>query len=290
MASASETRKIRRATSDDIAACGSIAYRGFKAIAEEHGFPPDFPSAEVADAVLADLISNPEIYGIVTEQDGRVIGSNFMDERAIIFGIGPISVDPDVQNSGAGRGMMVHMLERTASRGAPGVRLVQNAYHNRSLSLYAKLGFEIREPLSTMQGPAIRASIPGYTVRAATESDLKACNAVHFASHGFDRASVLRDAIKHGGATVVEHLGRITGYATAIAFFGHAVGRSNDDLKALISATPSIPPPGLLVPSRNGELLRWCYANGLRLVQQMTLMTVGMYNEPATPYLPSILY
>lgn len=287
---ATDTREIRRTTSADIAACGSIAYRGFKAIAEEHGFPPDFPSAEVADAVLADLIANPGIYGVVIVEGGRVIGSNFMDERAAIFGIGPISVDPDVQNNGAGRRMMIHMLERTASRNAPGVRLVQSAYHNRSLSLYAKLGFEIREPLSTMQGPAIGASIPGYTVRAATESDLTACNAVHFASHGFDRGAVLRDSIKHGGATLVEHLGRITGYATAIAFSGHAVGETNEDLKALISAAPSIPPPGILVPSRNGELLRWCYEKGLRLVQQMTLMTVGLYNEPATPYLPSILF
>ena len=48
--------------------------------------------------------------------------------------------------------------------------------------------------------------------------------------------------------------------------------------------------PGILVPTRNGELFRWCLANGLRLVQQMTLMTIGLYNEPAGAYLPSIIY
>jgi hypothetical protein len=47
---------------------------------------------------------------------------------------------------------------------------------------------------------------------------------------------------------------------------------------------------GILVPSRNTELLRWCLAEGLRIVQQSTLMTVGLYNEPSGPYLPSILF
>ncbi len=36
------------------------------------------------------------------------------------------------------------------------------------------------------------------------------------------------------------------------------------------------------MPTRNGELLR--------LVHQMTLMTTGLYNEPAGAYLPSVLY
>jgi len=44
------------------------------------------------------------------------------------------------------------------------------------------------------------------------------------------------------------------------------------------------------LPTRNGELLRWCLANGLRIVQPNTLMTLGLYNEPRGAYLPSILY
>jgi hypothetical protein len=31
-------------------------------------------------------------------------------------------------------------------------------------------------------------------------------------------------------------------------------------------------------------------ARGLRVVQLMTLMTIGMYNAPVGSYLPSILY
>ena len=100
----------------------------------------------------------------------------------------------------------------------------------------------------------------------------------------------LRDAIKEGTAAVVEHLGRITGYASAIGYAGHAVGESNEELKALISAAPEFLGCGPLIPSRNGELLRWCYTKGLRLMQQMTLMSVGLYNEPRFPFIPSILY
>jgi hypothetical protein len=47
---------------------------------------------------------------------------------------------------------------------------------------------------------------------------------------------------------------------------------------------------GVFVPSRNAELLRWCLRGGLRVVQQSTLMSIGLYNEPAGAYLPSILF
>jgi hypothetical protein len=107
--------------------------------------------------------------------------------------------------------------------------------------------------------------------------------------HGHDRSGEALDAIRAGTATVVEHAGRITGYATAMAFFGHAVGETADDLKALIGAAPSFDGPGILVPA-DSPLLTWCLASGLRVVQLMTLMSVGLYNQPAGSYLPSVLY
>ena len=97
-------------------------------------------------------------------------------------------------------------------------------------------------------------------------------------------------AVAEGAARVVERMGRITGYATPIAFFGHAVAETNDDLKALIGAAESFPGPGVLVPVRNGELTRWCLGSGLRIVQTMTLMTLGLYNQPDGAWLPSVLY
>jgi len=282
--------QIRRATREDIEVLGDICYRAFCTVADQHNFPHEFPAPEAADGVVRSMVSTPGFYGIVAEVGGRTAGSNFMDERSTIAGIGPISVDPDLQNSGAGRAMMQHMLDRVAANRVPGVRLVQTAFHNRSFSLYAKLGFETRELLSVMIGTPINESIPGYEVRAASEADVAACDRLHFYVHGHERGRELRDAIKAGTANVVEHLDRITGYATAIGYGGYVVGESNDELKALISAATEFAGCGPQIPSRNGDLLRWCYSKGLRLMQLNTLMSVGLYNEPRFPFIPSILY
>src|ERR671922_695416 len=162
---------LRPAKLEDANRCGTICYEAFKAIAEQHNFPLDFPSSDVTTTLLSELLSHPNFYGVVAELDGRVVGSNFIDERSTIAGIGPITVDPAVQNRAIGRELMQYILDRVAKRRFPGVRLVQTAYHNRSLSLYAKLGFAVREPLSVMQGRPLAIQIPGYVVRPASMDD-----------------------------------------------------------------------------------------------------------------------
>jgi hypothetical protein len=61
-------------------------------------------------------------------------------------------------------------------------------------------------------------------------------------------------------------------------------------VKALIGAAPTFAGPGFLLPTRNHDVFRWCLERGLRLVKQQTLMTIGLYNEPAGAWLPGILY
>lgn len=282
--------KIRRTRPEDAAELGRICYEAFKTISEAHNFPPDLPSPEIATGIISMLSSHPGYYGVAAEVDGRLIGSNFLDERSSIGGIGPITIDPEWQNRSAGRQLMQAVLQRTHEKNLAGVRLVQAAFHNRSLSLYTKLGFQVREPLSCVQGPPIRGSITGCNVRAAADTDVAACNRLCFTIHGHDRAGELEDSVKQGMARVVERGGGITGYASVVGFFGHAVGATNDDLKALIAAADEFHGPGFLLPSRNAELMVWCLESGLRIKQPMTLMTVGLYNEPAGAYLPSILY
>jgi GNAT superfamily N-acetyltransferase len=281
---------VRRATADDARVAGRICYDAFAAISRQHGFPPDMPTPEVAVGLLEMLFSHPGFYGVVAEADGRIVASNCLDERGVIAGVGPITVDPGVQNSSIGRLLMNAILERARERGFAGVRLLQAAYHNRSLSLYAKLGFEAREPMSVMQGSPLQSAIQGCAVRPAKLSELEAASLLCKRVHGHDRERELRDGIDHGTALVVERHGRITGYASALGFLGHAVAESNLDLQALIAAADGFSGPGMIVPTRNGELFRWCLENGLRVVQPMTLMTIGLYNEPQGAYLPSILY
>ncbi|MBV8119826.1 MAG: GNAT family N-acetyltransferase [Alphaproteobacteria bacterium] len=281
---------IRPVGPADAAECGLIIHDAFAAIADQHNFPRDFPSVEVATGVASMLIAAPGFYGVVAEEDGHILGSNFLDERSPIAGVGPITVDPAVQSRGTGRRLMEAVIDRARARKLAGIRLVQDGYHNRSLSLYTKLGFATREPLSLMQGPPLDASLSGYAVRPATTEDAGWCNALCRRVHGFERSSEVTEAIAGNTAMVIEHLGRITGYTTQIAFFGHTVGETNDDLKALIGAAPAFGGPGFLLPTRNHDVFRWCLERGLRLVKQTTLMSIGLYNEPAGAWLPSVLY
>jgi predicted N-acetyltransferase YhbS len=286
----SENIKLRLGTPADAEICGRICYNAFKTISEAHGFPPDFPAPEVAIGLLRWMLAHPKFYGVVAEINGRAIGSNFLDERNAIAGVGPITVDPAVQNRAIGRRLMNAVHERAAEKNFAGVRLLQSGFHTRSLSLYAKLGYDVREHLACMQGNPLGISIARRVVRSAAEADVEACNRVCRQVHGHDRDGELRDAIAQGTATIVEHDRRVTGYATIVGFFGHATGETNEDLKALICAAREFAGPGFLLPTRNGELFRWCLGNGLRVVQPMTLMTRGVYNEPAGAFLPSILY
>ncbi|MFZ0882846.1 MAG: GNAT family N-acetyltransferase [Candidatus Acidiferrales bacterium] len=281
---------VRVARPDDSSVCGQICYEAFSKLSAKHGFPCDFPGPEAATGALSMMFSNPGFYCVVAESGGRIVGSNCLDERSLIAGIGPITVAPGTQNVGVGRKLMQVVMDRARERHPAGMRLVQAAYHNRSLSLYTTLGFDVREPLSCVQGRTIDRNVPGCLVRPAQSSDLEACNALSRRVHGFDRGAELANGIQRKSACVVERAGSITGYATVLALFGHATAESNLDMQALIASAESFGGPGILVPSRNSALLRWCLANGLQVIQPMTLMSIGLYNDPAGAWLPSILF
>ena len=297
-----DTFRLRPGRIEDADKVGKIIFEAFSAVANKHNFPPDFPSIDVARGLASSLLSNPRFYSIIAEDNtsnggedkDSIVGSNFLDERSnIVAGVGPLTIDPKYQNKGTGRQLMINILKRAKNKNFSAIRLLQASYHSRSLALYATLGFEVREPISNMQGKPIQEAIPRRSVRAATESDIESCNTICKTVHGHDRNGELQDSIKQGSAKVVLHENKITGYTCGLTFFNHSVGLTNDDLKALISSATnddSYGGPGILIPSRNTHLFRWCLNNGLRIVQQLTLMTIGLYNEPAGSYMPSILY
>src|SRR6266853_1057716 len=281
---------IRRAKPEDAPACGQICYEAFTSLNLAYNFPPDLPEPGVALGLLSMMFSHPGFYCVVAELDGRIVGSNCLDERSAIAGVGPITIDPNAQNRGIGRALMRAVMDRSRDRNCPGIRLVQAAFHNRSLSLYTKLGFDAVEPLSVMQGSPLKRRMDGFSVRPATATDLEACNRLCQSVHGHHRGGELADAMQRGGAMVVERAGRITCYTSGTAFFGHSVAETNSDLQALIAAADAFGGPGILVPTRNAALFRWCLENGHRVVEPMTLMAMGLFNQPAGAFLPSILF
>jgi predicted N-acetyltransferase YhbS len=282
--------RLRRATPEDVEQCGRICYDAFASIADAHRFPHEFPAVEAAIGMISGLTNSAGFVGFVAELDGGIVGSNFLDVRSPIHGLGPITVDPGIQDGGVGRALMAAALDHSDGQGALGVRLLQAAYHNRSLSLYAKLGFAVREPFAVLQGEPLGGLPGGPDVRTADRNDLDVASQLCVRVHGHERSGELIDALERGTATVVERDGRITGYSTGIAFFGHSVAETDADLQALIGAAPGFGGPGFLLPLRNAGLLEWCLDHGLRVVQMMNLMSVGWYREPEGAYLASVTY
>ncbi|MDT5066559.1 MAG: hypothetical protein QOK02_2714 [Mycobacterium sp.] len=281
---------LRPATSADACECGRVCFKAFAAIASRHGFPADFSSERAAVELWARLIAHPGFYCVVAEAAGKLLGCNGLDERATIFSMGPVTVDPEAQDAGVGRALVTAILQHSAQLRPSGVRLMQAAYHNRSLSLYAKFGFEVREPFAAMQGNPLAFQLPGYHVRAANPADQAVCNLLCMRVHGHDRVGEFTDAVAHGTARVVERDGRITGYTTGIGYYGHSVAETTDDIVALVGAAEEFPGAGFLLPMRNTGLLRWCLGHGLQITYTMNLMTIGFYDKPRGAFLASVGY
>jgi len=282
--------QIREAEAGDAEVLGRIFFDSFESLATRHSFPIEPGTPEFTDFQMKSMLATEGIFGLVAERADEIVGSGFQDERGTIVGVGPISVDPAAMDVGVGRALMEALLQRSRERAVPGVRLVQTAYHYRSLSLYAKLGFVVREPLSVFQGSPKAAAVPGASVRPATDDDVDTCDNLCRDVHGHDRHAELQAAVDRGAASVVERGDGVTGYTTGLGYIGHAVGSTDDDISALIQSAEMFTGLGVLVPSRNTALMAWCLTAGLRLVQQSTLMSIGLYNEPHSAWLPSIGY
>jgi hypothetical protein len=83
---------IRTAVAEDSPVCGQICYAAFSAISAAHGFPCDFPGTEATTGLLSMVFSSTGFYCVVAESEGRILGSNALDERSAIRGVGPILV------------------------------------------------------------------------------------------------------------------------------------------------------------------------------------------------------
>lgn len=285
---------LRTIVPDDVPVAGRIAFEAFAAIADRHRFPRDFPTEDAAQALVAAYTDHPAIWGVVAERDGRIVGSNFLDERGPVRGVGPITVDPDAQAAGLGRILMQAVLDRAAE--AQSVRLLQDSFNTASLALYASLGFEVAEQTVLVAGVPSGTPVDGLVVRPLTAADLPRCEELCVAVHGFERTDELRDALDAPEfEPVIAHRdGRLVAYATTLADFGaaQAVAASDDDLFGLIAGTVSAegPPASFLLPLHQHQLVRRCLSAGLRVVKPMTYMVAGHYRRPQGAWIPSVLY
>ena len=286
---------FRTPTDADIPQVGRVVFSAFESIAKKHNFPLDFPNAEIATGLAGAFLTHPKIQGQVAEENGKIVGANFLNRRNEIAGVGPMVVDPTYQGKGLGRQLMRAITG--FGDDARGIRLVQDAFNTVSMSLYTSLGFEPREPLALMTGK-LRSELPrgAATVRPMTESDIAACSAICERVHGFHRGPELTDAV-HGPMQrphVLERNGKVAAYASApwFWFLNHGVAESEQDLRDLLTgvSAASQEPLAMLVPIREAGLFRWLIAEGLRIVKPMTLMSMRWYQEPKGSWWPSVEY
>jgi ribosomal protein S18 acetylase RimI-like enzyme len=284
------TVTLREIEAADAAPCAQICFEAFGAIHDQHRFPRDFPALEMAAGMMEALISNPSIWGVVAAVDGRVVGSNFLHEADPIAGVGPVTVDPEYQH-GVGRSLMEAVIER--GKQAPGIRLAQDAFNMRSLSLYESLGFDVKEPLAVVGGKPRSRPVDRTEVRPLTEDDLDACEVLCCQVHGYDRTDELRGAIQALAPWVGLRDGSIVAYLSNATHWisNHGVAKNDAEMKALLLGVAAAveEPLSFLVPLRGG-LFRWCLEEGLRLVKPLNLMARGSYEEPTGAWFPSVLY
>jgi len=283
---------IRPAMDSDVDACGRICYDGFREVNERFGFPPSFPSIEVATQRVGGCIRHPAIFGVVAEADGRIVGFNFLSERDPIRAVGPIVIDPAMQGRGVGRQLMEAVLDR--ARGARGVRLLQDTFNIQSLSLYAALGFDTRESLVVFSGTPRTDPPPHWQIRPMTMSDIAACESLHETVQGYTRTNELHDALTTGTPIVALRDGRVRAYMAVPTSWpsNHGVAETEEDMQALLLGVPKITKQQIsfLMPARHAAQFRWCLKESFRAMRPKTLMTIGEYREPQGSYFPSVLY
>lgn len=286
---------IRPIERNDVVSCGKIGYEAHEAISSAHGYPSEQPSEEFGISLIKRLLDNPNSWGVLAERQGKTLGSIFLHKfpPSPVAVIGPLTVHPAAEGGGVGRMLMDAALAQARKQSHDRIRLVQSPSHIRSFVLYTKSGFILREPLFMMQGQPLKRRVNTGSANVhlvRDDSDISACNLLCKSVHGFSREMELRQAKDQGVATMIEQDGVTTGYAAGIGIFGHAVTRSNEDLKALIASAFTILGPGFFASARNHELINWLLENGFKIGWPANLMAVGPYQEPLTPFLPSLAY
>ena len=289
---------IRPIENRDLESCGRIMFQAFKVINESHGFQNlEVPTLIAGNQIVAFYVKNPLFSGLVAEQDERIVGFVFIDERSsLVCGIANICVDPAVQSRGVGRRLMEKALQLHMSLSKkPGARLVQHSFNTHSFALYSSLGFDLKEPIVLIsgqfksQGPVVE-----IEVRAMKGTDLEECAQLCQKVLGFDRTNELKDALRFFNPYIALRDGHVVSYLSAAKTWpqNHGIAETEEDMKNCLLgiAILSKAPISFLVPARQSNFLRWCLEEGLKVIKPMGLMVRGEYQDPNGCYICSIVY
>ena len=168
---------------------------------------------------------------------------------------------------------------------------MQDAFNVASLSLYASLGFDVKEPVAFMQAAPLAEA--ANSVRPITEPDLPAIEELSVRIYKNSRRNEVAAAACYGFAALLrERQGRITGYLLP-GIFGHGVAETEEDALTLIGEAARRLPPEIarfFCPLTESGFYRKALQGGCRVIKVMNYMTLGVYEQPEEVWMPSVLY
>jgi len=290
---------------DDVRKAADICQEAFDTFNPSVGLDPEFPPHDVPFHVLGNACHPGFIGFVAINNEKQIVGSNLIDLREEVAGIGPISVTTCCHNSGVGRLLMKACMKAAAEKGIRSVRLHAIANNKKSFSLYLDLGFNPICTCGEYVGFCQLKPLEGFRAEPLSDHIVEPCNALHLRVCGFDRRKTISSMIAdgpHPQAVVFDMSGKVVAYTTGTYPGGHTVADSTEALKALlifqsrqvqeaITAGALIPPITIFVPHDYPEVMRWLACNGFRLSRQTLHMGYGHHQKPVNGvYLSSINY
>jgi ribosomal protein S18 acetylase RimI-like enzyme len=270
---------------------GRIAFEAFKELQDRACGTRDFPTVEIAQQVLGMLVQRNDFYSVSALDNGKLVGSNFLSLMDPVAGVGPVTVDPSYQGQGIGRTLMQDVMDYAQRNNIEQVRLMQDSFNVASLSLYASLGFDVKEPVAFMQAAPLAEA--DNSVRPITEPDLPAIEDLSERMYKNSRQNEVAAAATYGFAAFLrERQGRITGYLLP-GNFGHGVAETEEDALTMIGEAARRLPPEIarfFCPLTESNFHRKALQGGCHVIKVMNYMTIGPYEHPDEVWMPSVLY
>lgn len=280
-----------RAEPQHVGELGRILYEAFKWLHEKHGFPLDYPSVTVGREMMFMLVRRKDFYGVAALLDGQLVGSNFLLVADAVAGIGPLTVDPAFEGRGIARALMGDVIEYAERQGLAQIRLMQETFNPRSLSLSASLGFDAKEEVAFLQ--AVPASQPDRSVRAVTNDDLAVIDQLSTNLYRVSRRNEVAAAVRYASSPLLrERDGKIVGYLIP-GINGHGVAETEDDAAALVGEMARRLPAAsarFFCPLSESSLFRRMLKMGCHILKIWTLMAMGPYDPPRHVWMPSSTY
>jgi GNAT superfamily N-acetyltransferase len=268
---------------------GRICYEAFKDIHDRHGFQTDFPSVTFTRMVLGSVVRREDCYMSVALENGQPVGTNGLLIADEVGGVGPVSVEVPAQGRGIGRALMQDLLAYATRNRIEMVRLMQDSFNMGSLSLYASLGFDTKEPIGMIQPAPVPCS--DGSVRLVMESDLPAIEELSRRIYKISRRNEVASLMQPPFRPLLrERDGRATGYFI-LGFPGHGVAETEEDALALVGEAATGVPAEFarcFCPLTEGSLYRKLLAAGGRAIKVMNLMALGPYEPPDGVWMPSV--